>query len=83
MILSQQNVLWLDISVEDSIPMHVVDTFNQLIHIVFHSVLWEVVTLALDGVVEVHVHEFKNESKAAGRLIVEYLVQRDDVGMWR
>ena len=59
-IFSQKNVLRFDISVENSVSMHMVDTLDELVHVVLNSILRQVVALALDCVVEVHVHKFKN-----------------------
>lgn len=46
---------------KNSISMHVVYRFKHLIHVVPHSLLREVVSPALDGLIKIHVHEFKYE----------------------
>lgn len=36
----EQNVFWLDVPVEDSIPVHVLNGLDQLIHVVLHPLFW-------------------------------------------
>ena len=38
-VLHEQNVLGLDISMENTIPVHMIDGFEQLIHVIFYPVL--------------------------------------------
>ena len=38
-VLHEQNVLGLDISMENTIPVHMIDRFEQLIHVIFDPVL--------------------------------------------
>ena len=40
MVFSKQDILWLDISMEDSVPVHVIDGLDQLVHVVLYTVLW-------------------------------------------
>ena len=68
-VLHEQDVLGLDVAVEDAVAVHVVDGLQQLVHVVLHAVLGQVVALALDGVVHVHVHQLKDESESASGLI--------------
>ena len=44
-----------------SVSMHMVYRFEQLIDVVLYPVLGEVMSTALNRVVEVHVHEFEDE----------------------
>ena len=39
LILHQKNVLRLDVSVEDAVAMHVIDSLHELVHVVFDSLL--------------------------------------------
>ena len=71
MILHEENVLGLDVSVENAVPVHVVYGLEQLVHVVFDSVFGQVVSLALDRVVHVHVHELEDEGESARRLITK------------
>ena len=69
MVLHQENVFGFNITMKNAVPVHVVDCLQQLVHVVLDSVLRQVVPLALDGVVHVHVHELEDECEAARRLI--------------
>jgi hypothetical protein len=69
MVLAQQNIFRLDVSVKNAVPVHVVDTLNQLVHVVLDSVFWQVVAFALNGIVHVHVHELEDKSKSTGGFI--------------
>lgn len=71
MVLREQDVFWFDVAVEDAVSMHVVDALDQLVHVILHPVLRQVVPLALDGVVHVHVHEFENQCESTGGFIAE------------
>jgi len=59
LVVHQKNVFRFDVAVENTVTVHVVDCFQQLVHIILHAVLRQVVPPALDGVVHIHVHEFK------------------------
>jgi hypothetical protein len=52
--------LRFDVSVENAVSVHVVDCFQNLVHVVFDSLFGQVVSAALDGLIHVHIHEFKN-----------------------
>ena len=54
---------------KDSIPVHVLDCLQQLVDVVFHSRLRQVVRSPLDGFIQVHFHELKDESKSTCRFI--------------
>ena len=45
---------------ENAVSVHMVDRLKQLVHVVFDSVLWQVVSFAFDGVVHIHVHQLKD-----------------------
>ena len=61
--------LRFDISVEYSIPVHVVNCFQHLIHVVFDAPFRQVMPPTLDSLIHVHVHQFKDKSQATRRLI--------------
>ena len=50
-----------DVSVEDSIPVHVLDCLEELVDIEFDPVLWQVVCPSLDGFIEVHLHQLEDQ----------------------
>lgn len=68
--------LRFDVPVKDTVPMHVVDGFQELEHVVFDASLRKVVSTAylqwielellyritFDCIVEIHVHQFENQS---------------------
>ena len=68
---------------EDTVTVHVVDGFHELVHIVLDALLGEVVTSTLDGIIHVHLHELENECKSPSRLIVEDLVELDNLRVRR
>lgn len=70
MIFGQQDVFRLDISMEDTVSMHMVNRLKKLVHVVFDSVFWEIVSLTFDGVIHIHIHEFENEGQSAGWLVI-------------
>ena len=61
MIFLEKDVLWLDISVEDAVSVHVVDGLQQLVHVVFDPVFRQVATPTFDGVVHVHIHKLEHQ----------------------
>ena len=61
--------LRFDISVEYSIPVHVVNSFQHLIHVVFDAPFRQVMPPTLDSLIHVHVHQFEDKSQATRRLI--------------
>lgn len=56
---------------KDSVSVHVVNGLDKLIHVVLYSVLGQVMSLAFDGIVHVHVHQFENEGEAARGFVAE------------
>ena len=68
---------------EDTVTVHVIDSFHELVHVVLDALLWEVVTSTLDGIIHIHLHQLKNEGQSSSRLIVEDLIELDDLWMWR
>lgn len=61
----------------------VLDTLEQLLHVLLDARLGQVVPAAADGFVHIHVHEFEDEGQAARRFVVEYFDEFDDVGLGR
>jgi hypothetical protein len=68
-IIHNEDVFWLDVSMEDAIAMHVIQALHKLIHVTPDKVFSEVMTTASDKLVNVHVHQFKHESQATCRLV--------------
>ena len=83
LVLHQQDVLRLDVTMENAVPVHVVYRLHELVHVVLDTLFWQVVATALDGVVHVHLHELEDEGQPAGRLVVEHLVEFNNLLMGR
>ena len=75
----EQNVFRLDVSVEDSVPVHVLDCLDQLVHVVLHSLLWQVVGPPLYCLVHVLLHQLENQGQSTRRLVIKDLNKLDDV----
>ena len=67
--LNEKKYLRLDISVEDPVPVHVIDRLEHLIHVVFYSLLRQIVTPAFDRLIHVHVHELEDQGQSTCWLI--------------
>ena len=55
-VFAEQNVFGLDVSMENSVSMHVINCLYELVHVVLDPVFRQVVALALYCVVQVHIH---------------------------
>ena len=75
----EEAALQLDAPVEDAVSVHLVDGLHELVEVDAHALLGEVVRAALDELVDVAVHELKDEREAPRGLVVEHLVQLHDV----
>ena len=67
----------------NTIPMHMVNGLENLVHHLFDPRLWQRSPLSFDGFVHVHFHQLEDQSQSSCRLIVEHLEQGDDIGMGR
>ena len=45
---------------KNPVPMHVLDGFEELVHVVLNTLLWEIVRTAFNGFVQVLVHQFEH-----------------------
>ena len=61
--------LRFDISVEYSISVHMVNSFQYLVHVVFDALFRQVMPPALDSLIHVHVHQLKDKSQSTCRFI--------------
>ena len=61
--------LRFDVPMKDSITVHMIDGFQDLIHVILDALLWQVVSPALDGLVHVHIHQLKHKCKATSGLV--------------
>ena len=61
--------LRFDVSVEDTIAMHVVDGLEDLVDVELDPLLGQVVPPPFDRLVHVHVHQLKHQCQPPRRLI--------------
>lgn len=82
-VVHYQNILRLNVPMENAVPVHVIDRLQQLIHVVLDSIFRQVVSAALYGIVEIHVHQLKHECETPSRLIVQDFIQFDNLWVGR
>ena len=46
---------------EDTVTVHVINSFHELVHVVLDTLLWQVVTSTLYCIIHIHFHQFENE----------------------
>ena len=78
-VVQNEDVLWFDVSVENAVPVHVVDTFHELVHVVQHLVFRKVLAPATDQLINVHFHQLEHKRKSPRRAVIQNFVQLDDV----
>ena len=71
MLLPEINYLRFDVSVKNSISVHVLDRLEELIDVELDSRFWQVCRSTLDCLVQIHLHELENKSKAARGFITK------------
>lgn len=54
---------------KNAVSVHVVYRFNQLVHVVFDPIFWQIMPFAFYCVIHVHVHKLENEGQPPGGLI--------------
>ena len=59
-IIKKQNVFRLNISMKNSLLMHVRDCFHQLINVKLYSIFREIVGSSFNCFIHVHFHQFKH-----------------------
>ena len=69
-IIGQKDVFGLDVSVENAVSMHVINRFQELIHIVLDAILWKIVSFTLDCIIHVDVHQLKHKRQTSCWLII-------------
>ena len=82
-VVLSKGFLRLDIAMEDSISVHVLNGFQELVNITFDFGLGQVVGTAFDRLIQVHLHDLKDEGQPPGRLIVQHLDQLNNVPVRR
>ena len=66
---------------ENAIPMHMVYGFKELEHVVLYSILGQVMPPSLDRVIKVHIHQLEDQCQSPRRLIIQYLIELNDLGV--
>jgi len=56
-----ENIFRFDISMINSISMHMIDCLENLVHHLFYSILRKWCSLSFDGLIHVHLHQFKDK----------------------
>ena len=69
MVLHEQDILWLNISMKNTISMHVIDCLQKLVHVVLDAIFGQVVSFAFDCIIHIHVHQLKHKRQPSRRLI--------------
>jgi len=67
--------------VENAVAMHVLDSLEQLIHVGFYASFGQIGGPPFYRFVQIHLHNLKNKSQSACRLIIQDFNQLDDVIM--
>ena len=49
---------------ENTVSVHVVNSFEDLVHVVLDTLFWQVVPPSFDCFVHVHVHQFKDQGQS-------------------
>ena len=57
-----QNVFRLNISMINTVSMHMIYCLKNLVHHLFDSMLWQRSSLTFDSLIHVHVHQLENQS---------------------
>lgn len=63
----------------DAVPMHMINRFHQLIHLIFDPILWKIVSLSLNCIIQIHIHELENHSQPACGFIEQHFNEADDI----
>lgn len=80
-LISKQLGLRFDISVEDAVAVHVFNGFQQLVNVVLDFGFSQIGRSALNGLVQVHLHDFEDERQTTSWLVVKHLNELDDVSV--
>ena len=66
---------------KNTVSVHMLNSFKNLIDLVFDFGLWYVVLSPINSVIKVAVHQFEHQSKSSSRLIVKYLMKPHNMRM--
>ena len=65
-----------------AVSVHMLYRFEELIHVMLHPLLRQVVWPSLDRLIQILVHYLKDECQSTGWLIVEYFYELYYVRVW-
>ena len=46
---------------KDTVTVHVIDSFHELVHVVLNALLWQVMTSTFNGIIHIHLHQLENK----------------------
>ena len=66
---------------KDTVTVHVIDSFHELVHVVLNALLWQVMTSTFNGIIHIHLHQLENKRQSSSGLIVKDFVELNDLRM--
>ena len=81
MVSTQQDVFGFDVSVENAVLVHVIQSLQQLVHVIFNLLGIQIGLPPSDRLVQVHLHQLKNQRQPSRRLVVQDFNEFYDVGV--
>lgn len=68
---------------KNAVAVHVVHSFDQLLHLVLNPGFRQVVPASTDGLLHVHVHQLEDKRQPPRRFVLQHLQQLYDVRVGR
>ena len=78
-IAHHEDILRLDVPVEYSVGMHVIQCLEQLKHVRFDFLRLQIYFSSFNVLIKVVVHQLKNQGQSASGLVVEHLNEFDNM----
>ena len=82
-IVCNEDIFRLNIAMEDAVAVHVVHRLGELIHVNLDSVFGNIMSAPANELIDIHVHELKDECESSRRLVIEHFQEFDDVAVRR
>ena len=76
-----ENILRLDVPVQYSMSMHMINSLKDLINHKLHSALRQRRGLSSYCFIHIHFHQLKNQSKASTWFVIDHFQECDNIGM--
>merc|ERR1719265_1921088 len=64
---------------EDAVAVHVVKCLEQLVHVLLYLFFRKVMSPTLDCLIQIHIHELKDQCEPSSWLIVKNFMELDDI----